>query len=823
MKTSSFVYFLLGTISFLFSVPVSEAAPSVDSTYGNIPLAFTVNEGQAPSSIRFTARGSGCGMAFSSSGTTFLLSRETAGSVARRAAKKSVVFEDDPTKDQPEYESFALNLSFIGANENTEIQGEDRLSWNNNYFIGNDPSQWRTDVPNYKKIRFKEVYSGIDLVYYGNQKRVKYDFVVKPGEDPEQILLKYDFGEAGGTLSVNDKGELVVKTPVGELVEEKPYCYQKINGKEVEIAIQYEVVEGGTYRFRVGEYDTGYDLVIDPEVVYSTYLGGAGDDFVAGIAVDSEGCAYITGETDSVDFPIISGSYDSSYKKFFITKINKAGTALLYSTFIGSTTGLNHVFSIEVDDSGDAYIAGWTQSSDFPTTSTAYKNKLTNTEAFVTKINQSGNMLIYSTFVGGSGVDAATGLDLDNQRNAYITGYTLSNDFPTTPGAYRVKMTDTNVEGFVTKLDSNGSSLIYSTFLGKTDIRNNFSIAVDFAGCAFVTGNTFFEDYPVTPEAYHHFQGGYSDIFVTCLNSDGTRAIYSTLFGGSKNDYTTGIAVDNSGSACVCGITLSSDFPTTSGSFQQKYSTEGENGFVLKLKVDGSGFEYSTFIGSDVGIYDIAVDNKGKAYTIGTTYNSIYPTTSDALYNLSYGVVLTIFSEDGSSIDYSTYFGKGDGKTLSIDNNGNIYIAGGTGSKVFPITPGAYDDSLAISTDESGTIITSQYDGFISKIHLNNNSTNINSSYSGPSRFHITSIYPNPFNPITTIEFLLPEPGIVTLLAYSVTGQKVKEINIYFNAGFQRFRFEGTDSVNRRLSSGQYFVHLIYRNIHDIKKMMIIK
>ena len=232
-----------------FSFSTGAFAVSVER-FDSIPLAFTLNEGQADHSIRFTAQGSGCGMGFSPTGTTFLLTRETAASVAKRAAKKSVVLADDPARDTPEYESFALKLAFVGANENPEIQGEDRLSWNNNYFIGNDSSKWRTDVPNYRKIRLTEVYKGIDLVYYGNRKRVKYDFVVKPGEDPNTILLQYEFGDTGGSLSVNEKGELIVKTPLGELIEEKPYCYQKIGGKEISVEVQYEVVEGGIYRFR---------------------------------------------------------------------------------------------------------------------------------------------------------------------------------------------------------------------------------------------------------------------------------------------------------------------------------------------------------------------------------------------------------------------------------------------------------------------------------------------------------------------------------------------------------------------------------------------
>ncbi|MHB9028244.1 MAG: DUF7948 domain-containing protein, partial [Candidatus Latescibacterota bacterium] len=423
--------------AFLLSPSSAPAAPSLDANYGKIPLAFTLNEGQAPDHIRFTARGSGCGMAFSPSGTTFLLSRETPSSVARRSAKRSVVFEDTPETNQPDYETFALGLEFVGANENPEIVGEDRLPWNNNYFIGNDPDQWRTDVPNYGKIRFKEVYRGIDLVYYGNQKRVKYDFVVRPGEDPEQILLKYDIGGYEGSLEVNEKGELVVKTPVGEMIEEKPYCYQRIGGKEVEVKVGYEVVDKGSYRFRVGEYDGRYDLVIDPELVYSTYLGGKGDESVAGIAVDNEGCAYVTGRTESVsDYPITQGAFTSSFRYIFITKLNSSGTALLYSTFLGAEKGNETPADIKVDQLGNAYIVGYYAGANFPVTHGAFSSMSNSLGGFVTKLNSDGNGLQYSLVLGGSSGARIEAIILDLPGNAYITGTTSSVDFPTTSGAY---------------------------------------------------------------------------------------------------------------------------------------------------------------------------------------------------------------------------------------------------------------------------------------------------------------------------------------------------------------------------------------------------
>ncbi len=450
MKT---ILSVLCFIAISVSFPSGAFPISIDRM-NSIPLAFTLNEGQTHSSITFTAQGSGCGMAFSPSGTTFLLSRETPASIAKRAAKKSVVFEDDPTRDQPEYESFALKLAFVGANENSRIQGEDRLSWNNNYFIGNDASKWRTDVPNYKKIRLTEVYDGIDLVYYGNQKRVKYDFVVKPGEDPERIVLKYDFGDSGGSLAANGNGELVVKTPVGELVEKKPYCYQKIDGKEVEVQVGYEVVSGGMYRFQVGAYDGKYDLVIDPELVFSTYLGGKEEDAATGVAIDDAGCVYVAGsKSDSPDFPITPGALNSTVTKMFISKISSDGKSLVYSTFFGSNDyELPTIAGIEVDGEGNAYVAGSGVGSTFPTTSGAYDTQVNEyIDCYVTKINPQGNGLIYSTFIGGTNHEFIKGLALDGDGNVYVAGFTNSTDYPTTIGAYRKNKESDTVDAFLTK------------------------------------------------------------------------------------------------------------------------------------------------------------------------------------------------------------------------------------------------------------------------------------------------------------------------------------------------------------------------------------
>jgi hypothetical protein len=804
------------------------AAPSLDASFGNITLAFTVNRGQSPSSIRFTAQGGGCGMAFSPAGTTFLLSRETAASVAKRAAKKSVMFEDDPTRDQPEYESFALELAFVGANENPEIQGEDRLPWNNNYFIGNDPDRWRTDVPNYKKIRFREVYDGVDLVYYGNRKRVKYDFVVKPGEDPEKILLKYDFGEAGGALAVNEKGELVVKTPVGELIEEKPYCYQKINGKEAAVEVRYEVVEGGIYRFRVGEYDKSAELVIDPELVYSTYLGGIYREQATGVAIDKEGCVYVVGSTDG-DFPITSGALNSTPTTMFLAKINPAGTSLVYSTYFGRNDLNGTIAGIAVDNEGNAYVAGSGVGSEFPTTSGAYDTQVAGyTDCYVTKINTQGNGLIYSTYIGGSSSDFIHGITIDSAGNAFVCGYTNSSDFPTTSGTYREKITTSGIyEAFITKLNRDGTGLQYSSYLGQTGLED-ISIAIDTAGNAFVagvSGHSAYGSYPVTPDSYST-PGGKTDIFITKMNDAGSGVFYSCLFGGGKNDYVTGIAVDSSGNAYISGYTESADYPTTPGAFQETYRGDGDryNGFLTKLNSEGSALVFSTYVHGDSDkpstiVMDLSVNQAGESFVTGNS--DAFPVTTDAYQKLDRGAFLALFSSKGDSLIYSTCFGGSrseSGEALAIRENGDVVIAGFTDSLDFPVTAGAVDDTLTYFD-----LIAIHPDAFIAKFHFEGGFTAVG-SFKKPSEFSITGVYPNPFNPSTTIMFSLPEPGGVTFSVYSVSGQKVYESKLnFYERGQKQIRFEGKDSFGHALSSGVYMVRFEFGKNSDARKMMLIK
>ena len=707
---------VIATLFLVFSFSINSSADTaqIAEAYGKIPLAFTMNQGQTDSPVRFTTAGNGCAMFFTPTGTTFLLSRETKESAAKRAAQSPEDMTPNRNADR-EFESFAVKTLFVGANQSTEVAGEDRLPWNNNYFTGNNPTKWRTDVPNYGKIRLKEVYSGVDLVYYGNKNRIKYDFVVKPGEDPSKIVLRYDLGENGGNaLTINGNGELVVTTPLGDIIERKPYAYQKIGGKEVQIPIAYRIIDASinSFGFEIGAFNTGSDLYIDPELIYSTFLGGSAVDYGTGIAVNSAGNAYVTGWTNSTNYPVTSGAF--TIRQFgdydvFVTKMSPDGTAMLYSTFIGGSLG-DYGSGLAVDSSGNAYVTGQTGSSDFPVTSGAYDASLGGTiDAFVTKLNAAGNGLVYSTFLGGGFLETGRGIAVTGSGNAFVTGDTYSSDFPVTSGAYD-NSTDWKYnipDVFVTKLNTSGTGLVYSTFFGGSGDDYGGAIAVTGSGNAYVTGGTRSSDFPVTSGAYDSsINGGLADAFITKLNASGTAMNYSTFLGGPNEDYGSAIAVNSSGIVYVAGITNSSDFPVTSGAYDTSKNGD-QDAFVTKLNAAGNGLIYSTFIGGDSRefLHGLAVDSSGNAYVTGYTESSNYPVTGEA-FDTSLGgetdVFVTKLNTTATALLYSTFIGGGAdeyGNGIAIDSSGNAYVTGNTKSSDFPLSGKAYDVSLAGTSD----------------------------------------------------------------------------------------------------------------------------
>ncbi len=680
-----------------------KARSHILDSYGNLPLWFEPNEGQADPQVKFLARGGGYALYLTPAEAVFVMNRRESNGKTKSKKLKSNVTLCQP--HQPE----VLRLRLSGGNRKAVFEGMGKMEGLSHYFMGADPSHWRMGVAQYSKIMVRGVYPGIDMAYYGNQKKLEYDFVVAPGADPGLIT----FHPRGyQTVRVDRQGNLVFGMARENMRFGKPVLYQEqesiVKGgwKTIKTLVEgrYTVKEDGLIGFEVGAYDKSRSLVIDPPLFYSTYLGGSGDDKGNAIAVDSSGNAYVTGQTNG-SFPTSSGAYQTIYgggsDAVFVAKLNASGTTLLYSTYLGGS-GDDYANGIAVDGSGNVYVTGQTTSGNFPTTSGAAQTLFGgSTNGFVTKLNAAGSSLLYSTYLGGDSDNYAQAIAIDGTGNAYVTGQTTSGDFPTTSGAAQTVFGgDQNV--FVVKLNASGTAPVYSTYLGGSGADYAYGIALDGSQNAYVTGSTNSTDFPTTNGAYQSVYGGGSDaVFVAKLNSSGTTFSYSTYLGGSVNDNAFGIAVDGSGNAYITGST-SGSFPTTGGAYQETFNTNAaDNAFVAELNSAGTILVYSTYIGGSVDDYaqGIAVDSSGNAYVTGTTASTDFPITGDA-YQTSYAgngyaVFVSELNSAGSTLVYSTYLSGSpasaaddQGNGIAVDSAGGIYVAGYTGGG-FATTSGA--------------------------------------------------------------------------------------------------------------------------------------
>ena len=548
----------------------------------NLPLYFIENRGQNDERVKYDAKIRNGRVYFTGTEIVyqFLVRDESKNSPQENLSPAVGPLPVDQGRpgEARTIQGETVKLSFVGANKEIRLEGREEQEAKFSYFRGKDPRKWVSAAPSFQKVAYRDLYPHIDLVVSGREGRMKNEYVVRPGGDPAAIRLKYDGAKA---LRVNEKGQLEVQTSEGLLIEDVPLSYQVIDGHRQGVRTEFQVTGEGTVQFEVSAYRENAELVIDP-LTYSTFLGGASDDYGYGIAVDGSGNAYLTGSTYSDNFP--ATSYDFSHNgnsDVFLTKLNSWGTDLLYSAFLGGA-GDDYGYGIAVDGSGNAYVTGYTESSDFPTTSGAYDTSHNgNSDVFLTKLNSSGTALLYSTFLGGTDGEEGRGIAVDGSGNAHLTGYTYSSSFPTTSGAY-----DTSFNGltdaFVTKLNSSGSALLYSTFLGGPDYDFGRGIAVDGSGNAYVIGGTASSDFPTTSGAYDTSHNGNYDVFLIELNSSGTDLPYSTFLGGWASEEGFGIVVDGSGYAYLTGTTGSSTFPTTSGAYDISHSN-GSDAFVTKL------------------------------------------------------------------------------------------------------------------------------------------------------------------------------------------------------------------------------------------------
>jgi hypothetical protein len=816
MLATLFVATSAGPLPSSLATPPLQKARAAEN-YGKIPLAFEANQGQADKSVKFLARGSGYGVYLTGQEAALMLCKPVQGTSRADFHRNASPIGKSAVCD-------VVHMQLTGANSTAEPTGEERLPGTVNHFVGSDPAKWHAGIPTYAKVRYTNIYPGIDLIFHGNPSadgpngpsvarpghrradgQLEFDFVIAPHAAPGAIRLRFS---GPNHLHLAANGDLVVRTSGGSLTFRKPSVYQAVGGQRVPGTGEFALLAKNTVGFRLRGYEHARALVIDPALVYSTFLGGSGDPNVAlvgggsnAIAVDAAGNAYVAGQTFSSDFPVTQGAFQTTnhaagQDTAFVAKLNPTGTALVYSTYLGGSYG-ESANAIAVDAAGNAYVAGQTASTDFPVTPGAFQT--TNHAAggptsFIAKLNPTGTALVYSTYLGGNVFDSANAIAVDAAGNAYVAGQTGSTDFPVTPGAFQVQNNGAGLHvdnAFVTKLNPAGTALVYSTYLGGSGepvapggCRSAQSvptlgedgadaIAVDAAGNAYVTGTAVSTDFPVTAGAFQTQNNAaanqITNAFVAKLNPTGTALVYSTYLGGSglggsstapltpcAGDASSALAVDSAGDAYVAGIAFSSDFPVTQGAFQvtNRFSYKGwsgPNAFVAKLNPSGTALVYSTYLGGSGGFIvedpafplaggdqatGLAIDNSGNAHITGSTASADFPVTAGAYQSTNnfpadtgYNAFVAELNPAGSALTYSTYLGgngsnpnvessesivaTGDVATaLARDGSGNVYVTGAAESANFPVSSGAFQ-----------TTIQARQNAFVAKLNLGTSST----------------------------------------------------------------------------------------------------
>src|ERR1700722_4383128 len=609
-----------------------------------LPLFFFPNTGQTDSSVQYIVQTPDLSARFRPSSAIFQAHRQQVG------------------------------VRFVGANPGVSIGGLDPLAAKVNFFLGS--SGWNTDVPSFSKIVYRELYRGIDMTYGGTGRQVKSEFVVAPGANSALIRLEYS-----EPVSIDAQGNLLVGA---DFRENSPEIYQQIGTSRVKVTGRYRVLDAHTIGFEIGDYDDSKPLIIDPTISYCTYLGGIRATAITGVAVDSSANLYVTGWTSALNFPI-NGAVQAANQggdDAIVAKLNPAGTALLYATYIAGLAN-DQGNAIAVDSLGQAYVTGVTSSSNFPLVLSNRGGLGGTTTAFALKLNASGNTLLYSRYLGGTIYDIGSAIAVDANFNAYISGTTLSSNFPTLSPTQASLAGGTDV--FVTKLNSAGT-ITFSTYLGGSGNEQAGGIAVDSLGNIFIAGGTSSANFPVVSPLQSTLAGT-QDAFVTKISFANTIA-FSTYLGGTggSTQQASAIALDSAGNPYITGVTTSGNFPVTSGAFQTILNGL-ENAFVAKLTSTGQTLVYSTYLGGssfDWG-YGIAVSPAGNAYVAGNTSSVDFPQANavQAAFNGVYDAFVTELNFGGTTLLFSTYYG-GSGSdaanAIALDSNANMFIGGQTSS-----------------------------------------------------------------------------------------------------------------------------------------------
>ncbi len=715
------------TAQTMTAAPIAPTKP-VQIEASKLPLYFIENHGQVDDHVAYYVQGKDASVYFAPTGATFVLRQSAAPDGTTAQLQRVALHAPRPASEPP---PDVLTLDFVGANPRVRPQGRDKTAAVISYFRG-AREQWQTGLPTYSSVVYPELWPGIDLVYSGDNRRLKYTFVVKPRADPRQILLAYH----GATdLHRANDGSLIVRTPGGGFSEEKPYVYQEINGQQVPVTAAYvteylAAEKSHRYRFQLGAHNPEYSLIVDPAtLIYAGYIGGSGAEFGNGIAVDTNGNAYITGSTTttstSYPFPTKLGP-DLSFNgalDAFVAKVRADGTGLIYAGYIGGSAR-DTANGIAVDRAGSAYVVGYTESpqATFPRLvgpDLSYNGGAL--DVFVAKVRPDGLGLLYSGYVGGRTDEAAFRIAVDAAGNAYIMGLTdsLQTTFPDGDGFGTLPGPDRTYNGgisdaFVAKVKANGSGLAYATYIGGSGNEIGAGIAVDGAGNAYAVGTTSstqatFPDgdgFGTLPGVDKVYNGGINDAFVAKIHAAGTVFSYASFIGGNLADVATGVAVDKTGNAYVVGFTqsLAATFPVRIGP-RLAYRGGTSDGFITKVNATGAALVYSGYIGrtgADACV-DVAVDSAGGAYVVGETTppssggggKVAFPAPRpdrlpsphflraalDQTENGRTDTLLVKVRPDGTNFVYAGYIGGNNndgGAGVAVDRTGNAYITGYT-------------------------------------------------------------------------------------------------------------------------------------------------
>jgi hypothetical protein len=696
----------------------------VAPNYGNLPLTFELNQGQAAPQAKFIFRGKNYS-ALLTAGEMVLSLRPSATAVPSAANVA-------PNNKSQKSVATTLQFKLVGAARNPAVIGEDPQPGRVNYFIGKDPAKWQRNVPTYGQVRYKNVYPGIDLLYYGNHHQLEYDFAVALGADPRQIQFQIT---GARQIELDEEGKLVLETSSGELHFQTPVVYQESSGVRVPVHGSYVLKDPTHVAFQLGQYDPNKPLVIDPVLVYGTYLGGTGTDQASGIAVDGTGSVYVAGYTDAADFLLTTvGVPATNSNHIFVAKLDATGSSLVYADYIGGN-GEDYGIGLALDSANNAYVTGSTTSSNFPSVNPYQAVEPGSYSGFLTKISADGSSLSYSTYVGGNGFDQPVGVAVDTLGEAYIAGTTTSLNFPVVnaiPGQEAALANQGGLYGyygFVSKFAADGSSLVFSTYLAGNSTFEDCgnlcwpipytsvsAVALDANGSAYVTGVTTTNNFPATPGAYLPGNSPQPDTtigFVSKLASSGSLDYSTYFYGSSGNPIGIGaITVDGSGSAYVAG-TVTSDFtsdvtfPLTSTTIcdPRVYGFGCSDVFVTKFDPAASTLSYSTFLGPNnfASPQSIALDSSNNAYVLASTSSAVFGTNNGIeSYTSGHELLLVEIDASASTELFATYLGgSGDdfGSGIVLDANGNIYVTGSTDSTDFPVTQGAFQNILGGNTD----------------------------------------------------------------------------------------------------------------------------